>query len=53
MPYQIAIFYEMNTIISFKLTGMTILHLIDEDNIHDEGIIHDEVIRNNEESHHH
>ena len=36
-----------------QLTGMTILHAIDEDNISDEGIIHDEVIRNNEENHHH
>ena len=35
------------------VTGMTILHPTDEDNINDEGIIHDEVIRNNEESHHH
>ena len=37
----------------YYLTGMTILHPTDEDNINDEGIIHDEVIRNNEESHHH
>ena len=35
------------------LTGMTVLHPTDEDNISDEGIIHDEVIRNNEESHRH
>ena len=33
-----------------QLTGVTILHPTDEDNISDEGIIHDEVIRNNEES---
>ena len=33
--------------------GMTILHPTDEDNINDEGSILDEVIRNNEESHHH
>ena len=32
------------------MTGVTILHPTDEDNISDEGIIHDEVIRNNEES---
>ena len=36
-----------------SLTGMTILHPTDEDNINDEGIIHDEVIRSNEESRHH
>ena len=35
------------------VTGMTILHPADEDNISDRGIIHDEVIRTNEESHHH
>ena len=33
-----------------KLTGMTILRPTDEHNVSDEGIIHDEVIRNNEES---
>ena len=32
---------------------MTVLHPTDEDNISEEGIIHDEVIRNNEESHRH
>ena len=32
---------------------MTILHPTDEDNINDDGIIHDEVIRSNEESRHH
>ena len=32
---------------------MTILRPTDEDNISDEGIIRDEVIRSNEESHHH
>ena len=37
----------------YLMTGMTIIHPTDEDNINDEGIIHDEVIRNNEESHHH
>ena len=36
-----------------SLTGMTILRPTDEDNISDEGIIRDEVIRSNEESHHH
>ena len=32
------------------MTGVTILRTTDEHNVSDEGIIHDEVIRNNEES---